>query len=278
MLVDSHAHLDGPKFDADRQEVLARARTAGLVSILAIGSGTGPGSLDCAIRIAEQHDWIFASVGIHPHEAKLATDADFTELESLARHPRVIGFGEIGLDYHYDHSPRDVQQSVFIRQMELARAAKLPIIIHCRPSDGSENAWDDCLNLIREHWAPTALGGILHCFTGECNHAQQALDMGFMISFSGNVTFPKAENIREVAKFVPADRILIETDSPFLAPVPHRGKRNEPAFVATTAAKIAELRGADPNDIGDLTAHNFFRFFGLPQPKQTKDASKPGTN
>jgi TatD DNase family protein len=278
MLVDSHAHLDGPKFDPDREQVLDRARTAGLVSILAIGSGTGPGSLDCAIRIAEQHDWIFASVGIHPHEAKLATPSDFIELESLARHPRVIGIGEIGLDYYYDHSPRDVQQSVFIRQMELAKAAKLPIIIHCRPSDGSENAWDDCLNLIREHWAPTGLGGVLHCFTGERNNAQQALDMGFMISFSGNVTFPKAENIREVAKFVPADRILIETDSPFLAPVPHRGKRNEPAFVATTAAKIAELRGVHPSDIGDLTAQNFFRFFGLPLPKQTKDASKPGTN
>jgi TatD DNase family protein len=276
MLVDSHAHLDGPKFDTDRQEVLDRARTAGLVSILAIGSGTGPGSLDCAILIAEQHDWIFASVGIHPHEAKLATDADFTELESLARHPRVIGFGEIGLDYHYDHSPRDVQQSVFIRQMELARAAKLPIIIHCRPSDASENAWDDCLSLIREHWAPAALGGILHCFTGERNHAQQALDMGFMISFSGNVTFPKAESIREVAKFVPADRMLIETDSPFLAPVPHRGKRNEPAFVATTAAKIADLRGADPNDIGDLTAQNFFRFFGLPPAKTNKGCVQTG--
>jgi len=261
MLVDSHAHLEGPRFDQDRAEMLERARAAGVVSILAIGSGTGPGTLDCAIRIAEQHDWIFASIGIHPHEAKLATESDYCELESLARHPRVIGFGEIGLDYYYDHSPREVQQQVFIRQMEIARAAKLPIIIHCRPSDHSENAWDDTLRLIREHWASTGLGGVLHCFTGEQKQADAALDMGFMLSFSGNVTFPKAENIRSVARTAPEDRIFIETDSPFLAPVPYRGKRNEPAFVAKTAEKIAELRGKTPEETGSITAHNFFRFF-----------------
>ena len=263
MLVDSHAHLEGPRFDADRAEMLERARAAGVVNILAIGSGTGPGTLDCAIRIAEQHDWIYATIGIHPHEAKLATESDYSELESLARHPRVIGFGEIGLDYYYDHSPRDVQQQVFVRQMEIARAAKLPIMIHCRPSDNSENAWDDTLRLIREHWDSTGLGGVLHCFTGEQNHAQAALDMGFMISFSGNVTFPKAENIRDVARTVPEDRMLIETDSPFLAPVPYRGKRNEPAFVAKTAEKIAALRGKSTNEIGEITANNFFRFFRL---------------
>src|SRR5947209_3867333 len=187
MLVDSHAHLEGPKFDSDRAEMLERARAAGVVNILAIGSGTGPGTLDCAIRIAEQHDWIYASIGVHPHEAKLATENDYVELEQLARHPRVIGFGEIGLDYYYDHSPREVQQEVFIRQMEIARAAKLPIIIHSRPSDNSEKAWDDTLQLIREHWAPSGLGGVLHCFTGVQKHADAALDMGFMISFSGNV-------------------------------------------------------------------------------------------
>ncbi|PYY00646.1 MAG: TatD family deoxyribonuclease [Acidobacteria bacterium] len=264
MLVDSHAHLEGPRFDSDRAEMLERARAAGVVSILAIGSGTGPGTLDCAIRIAEQHDWIYASIGIHPHEARLATGSDYTELESLARHPRVIGFGEIGLDYYYDHSPRDVQHQVFIRQMEIARAAKLPIIIHCRPSDNSENAWDDTLRLVREHWASTGFGGVLHCFTGEPKHAKAALDMGFMISFSGNVTFPKAENIREVARTVPEDRMFIETDSPFLAPSPYRGKRNEPAFVIKTAEKIAELRGKSTGEIGEITANNFFRFFRLP--------------
>jgi TatD DNase family protein len=267
MLVDSHAHLEGPKFDADRDEMLERARAAGVASILAIGSGTGPGTLDCAIRIAEQHNWIYASIGIHPHEAKLATENDYPELEALAHHPRVIGFGEIGLDYFYDHSPREVQIEVFIRQMEIARAAKLPIIIHCRPSENSENAWDDSLRLIRERWASTGLGGVLHCFTGEQKHAKAALDMGFIISFSGNVTFPKAENIRDVARTIPDDRMLIETDSPFLAPVPYRGKRNEPAFVAKTAEKIAELRGKSAEEVGDLTAQNFFRFFGLEVPK-----------
>ncbi|HWY68239.1 MAG TPA: TatD family hydrolase [Terriglobales bacterium] len=266
MLVDSHAHLEGPRFDVDRSEMLERARAAGVVNILAIGSGTGPGTLDCAIRIAEQHDWIYASIGIHPHEAKLATENDYAELESLARHPRVIGFGEIGLDYYYDHSPREVQQQVFARQMEIARAAKLPIIIHCRPSDNSENAWDDTLHLIHEHWASTGFGGVLHCFTGEQKHAKAALDMGFMISFSGNVTFPKAENIREVARTVPEDRMFIETDSPFLAPVPYRGKRNEPAFVAKTAEKVAELRGKSADEIGEITANNFFRFFQLRRP------------
>jgi TatD DNase family protein len=265
MLVDSHAHLEGPRFDSDREQVLARAREAGLVKILAIGSGTGPGTLDCAIRIAEQHDWIYASIGIHPHEAKLATEADYAELESLTRHARVIGFGEIGLDYYYDHSPRDVQQQVFMRQMELARAAKLPIIIHCRPSDNSENAWEDTLRLIREHWASSGLGGVLHCFTGEQKQANAALDMGFMISFAGNITFPKAENIRAAAASVPEDRMLIETDSPFLAPIPYRGKRNEPAYVAKTAEKIAELRGKSPEEIGAITAQNFFRFFALSQ-------------
>lgn len=263
MLVDSHAHLDGPRFDADRAEVLERARAAGVVAILAIGSGTGPGTLDCAIRIAEQHDWIYASVGIHPHEAKLATEADYRELESLVRHPRVIGFGEIGLDYYYDHSPRDVQREVFVRQIEIARAAGLPIIIHCRPSENSEDAWDDCLGLIQEHWAANGIGGILHCFTGQQKHADRSLDMGFMISFSGNVTFSKADNIREVARSVPEDRFLIETDCPFLAPVPFRGKRNEPAFVARTAEYIAELRGRSSEEIGALCAENFFRFFHL---------------
>jgi TatD DNase family protein len=266
MLVDSHAHLEGARFDIDRAAVLERARAAGVVNILAIGSGTGPGTLDCAIRIAEQHEWIYATVGIHPHEAKLATEKDYAELGQLSRHPRVIAFGEIGLDYYYDHSPKDVQQQVFIRQMEIACAAKLPIIIHCRPSDSSENAWVDTLRLIREHWAPTGLGGVLHCFTGEQQHAKAALDMGFMISFSGNITFPKAENIRQVGRAVPEDRILIETDSPFLAPVPYRGKRNEPAFVAQTAAKLAELRGKHAEDIGSTTGQNFFRFFKLSSP------------
>jgi TatD DNase family protein len=254
------------QFDADREQVMARAQAAGVRTILAIGSGTGPGSLDCAIQLAAKYDFLYATIGIHPHEAKLATDADYAEMRQLARQPKVIAWGEIGLDYHYDHSPRETQQQVFLRQMELARAAKLPIVIHCRPSDGSDNAWDDCLNLMEQHWASSGLGGILHCFSGNTAQARRALELGFMISFSGNITFPKAQTIRDAAKDVPLDRILIETDSPFLAPVPHRGKRNEPAFVQETARKLGELRSLSGEETGQRTAENFYRFFRLPVP------------
>jgi TatD DNase family protein len=259
--VDSHAHLEGNKFDSDRAQVLGRARAAGLERILAIGSGTGPGTLDCAIRIAEQHDWIFATIGIHPHEAKLATEPDYTEMQHLASNRKVIAWGEIGLDYFYDHSPRAVQKEVFRRQMEQARHARLPIVIHCRPSNNSENAWDDTIQMLREHWTSSGLGGILHCFTGEWKHAKAAMDIGFYISFAGNVSFPKGENIRESAKKVPLDHMLIETDSPFLAPVPHRGKRNEPSFVVNTAEAIGQLRGLTKEEIGRNTTNNFYALF-----------------
>jgi TatD DNase family protein len=262
MYVDSHAHLEMPQFDTDREAVFARARQAGIETIVAIGSGTGPGSLDCGIQLAESHEGVYGTIGIHPHEAKLATAADYAEMERLARHPKVVAWGEIGLDYSYDHSPRDVQQAVFLRQMELARAAKLPIVIHCRPSENSENAWDDCLRLLRESWVSSGLGGVLHCFTGSVEHARAALDFGFMISFAGNVTFPKAANIREAARELPLDRLLIETDSPFLAPIPHRGKRNEPAFVKEVARQIGELRKCSGEKIGQKTSENFYRFFG----------------
>jgi TatD DNase family protein len=263
VFVDSHAHLEMEQFDVDREQMIGRARNEGVRNIVAIGSGTGPGSLDCGIRLAEQYEFIYATIGIHPHEAKLATDADFQELEILAKRPKVIAWGEIGLDYFYDHSPRELQQQVFLKQMELARAAKLPIVIHCRPSDKSENAWDDCLRLIEQNWGPSGLGGILHCFTGSQEHARRALDLGFMISFAGNLTFPKAQAIRDAAKEVPLDRILIETDSPFLAPVPNRGKRNEPAFVKEVARQLGEIRGLSTEDAGRQTAENFYKFFGL---------------
>jgi TatD DNase family protein len=262
------------QFDDDRDQMLQRAREAGVENILAIGSGTGPGSLDCAIRLAEKHDWIYATIGIHPHEAKLATESDFAELELLGKHPRVIAWGEIGLDYHYDHSPRDVQRSVFLRQMEMARVAQLPIVIHCRPSENTENAWDDTLEILRKYWAPTGLGGILHCFTGTLHHMQAAVDIGFMISFSGNVTFAKAQNIRDAAKEVPLERMLIETDSPFLAPVPNRGKRNEPAFVVKVAEKIAEVRGMSVNDIAQTTTENFHRFFKITELSGTTEKNQ----
>ena len=263
VFIDSHAHLDGEQFQADRDQVIARARDAGLEAIVAIGNGDGPGSLDCGIKLAEQYDFIYATVGIHPHEAKLATDAAFSELQQLAKRPKVIAWGEIGLDYFYDHSPRDLQQEVFVKQMELARAAKLPIVIHCRPSNEVDDAWQQCLELISQHWSGSGLGGILHCFTGTWEHAKRALDLGFMISFAGNITFPKAQQIRDAAREVPLDRMLVETDCPYLAPVPHRGKRNEPAFVRETARQLGELRGLSTEEIGAQTAKNFYRFFSL---------------
>jgi TatD DNase family protein len=258
------------QFDADREQVILRARDAGVENIVAIGSGTGPGSLDCGIRLAEKYEFIYATIGIHPHEAKLTTDADFEELSLLANRPKIIAWGEIGLDYFYDHSPRDVQKQVLLRQLELARAAKLPVVIHCRPSDGSDNAWQDCLSLLEQHWGASGLRGILHCFTGTWPHAKRALDFGFMISFAGNITFPKAQQIRETAMQVPPDRILIETDSPFLAPVPHRGKRNEPAFVKEVARQIGELRGISTEEAGFQTANNFYNFFKLAESNKDK--------
>jgi TatD DNase family protein len=206
---------------------------------------------------------MYATLGIHPHEASLANDAAYAKMERLAKHPKIIAWGEIGLDYYYRHSPQDVQQQVFIRQMELARAAKLPIVIHCRPSDNSDDAWQDCLGLIEQHWKGAGIGGVLHCFTGTWAHAKRALDMGFMISFAGNVTFPKAQQIRDAAAAVPLERMLIETDSPYLAPIPHRGKRNEPAFVVETARQLGELRGVERDEIGRQTTQNFYRFFSL---------------
>jgi len=270
MFVDSHAHLDGERFDSDREAVIARARDAGVQTIVAIGNGDGPAQVDCAIRLAEKYDFIYATLGIHPHEARLADEAAYQNMERLAKHPKVIAWGEIGLDYYYDHSPRDVQREVFARQMELAAAAKLPMVIHCRPSEASDDAWEDCLGMIRSHWAANGLGGILHCFTGNWPQAKRAIDMGFMISFAGNVTFPKAQQIRDAALEVPLDRMLIETDSPYLAPVPYRGKRNEPAFVTETARKLGELLGLTAEEVGRQTTRNFYNFFKLAETTESK--------
>ncbi len=261
--VDSHAHVEGKQFAQDREAVLSRAREAGVVAMLAIGNGDGPGTgtLDCAVKIADRYEWIYATTGVHPHEARLATDADYEEMERLASHPKLLAWGEIGLDYWYEHSPRDVQQRVFVEQMELARKHQKPIIIHNRPSKNGQDAWEDCLRLLRDHWQSTGLGGVMHCFTGEVEHAKAALDLGFILSFAGNLTYPKAQNIRDAAKMAPADRYFIETDCPYLAPIPHRGKRNEPAFVTHTAAAIGELRGLSGEEIGAQTTKNFSTFF-----------------
>jgi TatD DNase family protein len=270
MFVDSHAHLDGKQFDSDRDAVISRAVEGGVRTIVAIGNGDGPPTLDNGIKLAERHPFIYATIGIHPHEARLASDEAYADMERLARHPKVIAWGEIGLDYFYDHSPREMQQQVFLRQMELAGSAKLPIVIHCRPSDGSDNAWEDCLQMIGDHWAPTKIGGILHCFTGTWPHAKRALDMGFVISFAGNLTFPKAQQIRDAALEVPLDRMLIETDCPYLAPVPNRGKRNEPSFVKETARKLGELRGLSMEEVGERTSRNFYDFFKISETAESK--------
>jgi TatD DNase family protein len=270
VFVDSHAHLDGNQFAPDREQVIARARDAGVRNIVAIGNGDGPANFDCGIHMAEKYAFMYATIGIHPHEARLADQAAFDRMEQLARHPKIIAWGEIGLDYFYDHSPRETQQQVFAKQLELAASAKLPIVIHCRPSNDSDNAWQDCLRLIEEQWAPLGLGGILHCFTGNWPQAKRALDMGFMISFAGNITFPKAQQIRDAALQVPLDRMLIETDSPYLAPVPHRGKRNEPAFVRETARQLGELRGLSTEEVGARTSRNFYNFFELVEIAETK--------
>jgi len=270
VFVDSHAHLDGKQFDSDREQVIARAREAGVQTMVAIGNGDGPPVLDAGIQLAEKYPFLYATVGIHPHEARLASDTAYSEMEQLARHPKVIAWGEIGLDYYYDHSPRDIQKQVFVRQMELAAAAKLPIVIHCRPSDNSDNAWDDCLTLIQSEWAPKGIGGILHCFTGKWEQAKRALDLGFMISFAGNVTFPKAQQIRDAALQIPPHRMLIETDCPYLAPVPYRGKRNEPAYVKETARQLGELRGLSTQAMGEQTARNFYSFFKLSETAENK--------
>ena len=267
-MIDSHAHLDSPRYDEDRDALLARAWHAGVRTILSIGIGEGPETMHQALDLARKYAGkpgvpkIYASAGVHPHEACLADQAALSKLNRLLQQPEILACGEIGLDYFYDHSPCDEQKAAFAGQMEIAAAHKKPIIIHCRPSDGSTNAWDDTLDLLEKQWAPTGLGGILHCFTGEWTHARRALDLGFLISFAGNITFPKAQPIRDVLAQVPLDRMLIETDAPFLAPVPNRGKRNEPAWVAQVAAKVAEVRGASTEDVAFRTTENFHRFFG----------------
>lgn len=267
MLIDSHAHLDSERYDTDREVMLLRARAAGVGTILAVGIGDGPATMHRAVELTRQYasnpemPRIVASAGIHPHEAAQADAAALEKLNRLAAEPEVVAVGEIGLDYYYDNSPRDVQARAFIQQMEIAATHKRPILIHCRPSQDSTNAWDDTLALLRDHWQATGLGGILHCFAGTEDHARQGIDMGFLVSFAGNLTFPKAQSIRDVAANVPGDSILVETDAPFLAPVPNRGKRNESAWVRDTAVRLAELRGVDYESIAIATTANFRRLF-----------------
>jgi TatD DNase family protein len=261
MLIDSHAHLDTPAFDADRAEVIARAQAAGVELFLEIaGSDVAKGSLKTGLALAEQHEFIYAAVGLHPHEASLYDDALEQEFLQLFQHPKVIGWGEIGLDYYYDHSPRDVQQQVFRRQLELALQVRKPVIIHTRDAEA------DTIQILRETWftlGGNEFGGIIHCFTGTQELADAAIAMGFHISFSGVVTFKNANELRAVAQSVPPHQLLVETDCPYLAPVPYRGKRNEPAFVRETATFLADLRGVSFEELVRVTSTNFKRLFRL---------------
>jgi TatD DNase family protein len=247
-LVDSHCHLDDPKFDEDREQVIARAQAAGVECLLAIGTGSGPPDLEAGLRLAAQYPFVYATVGVHPHDAAKATGETFERLRELARLPEVVGIGEIGLDYHYDFSPRAVQREAFERQIAIAGEAGKPIVIHTR------EAWQDTMETLRGHWRGA---GVMHCFTGDAAQAREALDLGFHLSFGGVVTFPKAEGVREAARLTPEDRLLVETDCPYLAPVPHRGKRNEPAFLTDTVRRLAEVRGTTVEALAESTTRCF---------------------
>jgi TatD DNase family protein len=250
MLIDSHCHLDSDQFDQDREAVIDRAQAAGVSHMVAIGTGNGPPDLEAGIRLADRYPFFYATVGIHPHDASKSTDEILQNLAHLTNHPKVIAVGEIGLDYHYDFSPREVQHHIFREQLKIAEAAKKPVVIHTR------EAWDDTISILRDHWNPQH-GGIMHCFSGAPKEAQQALDLGFYLSFGGIVTFPKALEIQEAARMTPSDRLLIETDAPYLAPVPKRGKRNEPSYIIETAKKLAGLRGVPLEEISATTSANF---------------------
>lgn len=248
MFVDSHCHLDDKRFSGDLDAVLDRAAAAGVTRILTIGTGDGPPGLDCALRVAERYPQVFATVGVHPHDAAKVTPKTFDELRALAANPKVVGFGEIGLDYHYDFSPRELQREVFVEQLKLGRELALPIIIHTR------EAWADTLAILR---AQGVGEGIFHCFTGTAAEAEEALAMGFHLAYGGVTTFKTAEGVREALRLTPDDRLLIETDAPYLAPIPHRGKRNEPAMMLETARKLAEVRNTTVEHLAQVTTANF---------------------
>ncbi|MGH3055910.1 MAG: TatD family hydrolase [Gaiellaceae bacterium] len=256
-LIDSHCHLDEERFAPDRDAVIARALAAGVARMITIGASGGMQANHDAIALAQQHTSIFATVGIHPHEASTVTPAVVEEIARLARAPRVVAIGETGLDYFYDNSPRPVQQDAFRRFVALARQLQLPLVVHLR------DAYDDAVAILRDEHA-AEVGGVIHCFSGDRAVAHAFLDLGFHLSFSGIVTFKNADELRAVVRMTPADRLLVETDAPFLAPIPHRGKRNEPAYVVQTAATIAAERQHAIEELAALTRTNTERLFRLP--------------
>ena len=275
MLIDSHAHLDSPRYAEDREQMLERAHEAGIGAVLSIGIGEGPAEMHQALDLCREYNnrsnpgrpnlpRLYASAGIYPHNTTEADEAALAKLDALLGEPEVIACGEIGLDYYHDGAPKEVQRQGLVRQLEIAAARKRPILIHCRGTNETTDAWADLFLVLEEHWSRTGLGGIMHCFGAGWEQARHSLDMGFLVSFAGNLTYPKAQPLRDVAAQMPLDGILVETDAPWLAPAPDRGKRNEPAFAVRTAQVLAEIMGRLPDEIADATTKNFHRLFQIP--------------
>ncbi|MBI3786614.1 MAG: TatD family hydrolase [Deltaproteobacteria bacterium] len=255
-LTDSHCHLDESRFDADREAVVQRALAAGVGRMITIGASDGVGNNYAAVDLAAHYESVFATVGVHPHDARIVTPEVLDEITVLARRPKVVAIGETGLDYFYDNSPRDVQQAVFRQFIDLARRLRLPLSIHLR------DAYDDAVTILREEKADE-IGGVIHCFSGDRTVARHMLDLNFDVSFSGVVTFKNADELRQVARDVPADRFMVETDAPFLTPIPYRGKRNEPAFVLFTAMCVAQVRNQPLDEIAEIASANVRRRFAV---------------
>ena len=274
MLIDSHAHIDSRRYAEDREAVLRRAWDAGVGAVLAIGIGEGPAEMHQALEICRDFNArpesgaglprLYASAGIYPHTTEQADEAALQKLDALLAEPEVIACGEIGLDYYHEGAPREVQRRGLIAQLEIAAARKRPILIHCRGTNETADAWDDLFAVLEEHWRPTGLRGVMHCFGGGWEEARRSLDLGFLISFAGNVTYPKAQPLRDVAARVPLKCMLVETDAPWLAPMPNRGQRNEPAWVAQTAQVLAGVAGVSPDELADCTTKNFTGLFKAP--------------
>lgn len=255
MLIDTHTHLDDSRYDGDRDAMLMRAREAGVAMMITIGCDLATSR--AAIHLAEQYEFVYASIGVHPHEVKHIGDDWYDEFRRLARHPKVVAYGEIGLDYHYNHSPPQMQRERLREQVRLARELKRPVVIHTREAQA------DTVAILRDEQA-SAVGGVFHCFSGDAALAKDALDLGFFLSFSGIITFQNATALRDLVQAVPLDRILIETDCPYLAPVPHRGKRNEPAYVGQVAEQIAQVKALPVDDIAAATTRNAHVLFKIP--------------
>jgi TatD DNase family protein len=278
LLIDSHAHLDSERYAEDREAMLRRAFDTGVGTVLSVGIGEQAGGMSGALEICRHFNQrtaegeilagagmprLFASAGVYPHTTPEIDEKVLAQLDGLLAEPEVIACGEIGLDYYHEGAAKDVQRSGLLKQLEIAAARKRPILIHCRGTQEGMDAWDDLFAVLEEHWSRTGLGGVMHCFGGGWEQARRSLEMGFLISFAGNLTYPKAQPLRDVAAKLPLDGVLVETDAPWLAPMPDRGKRNEPAWVARTAETLAGALGVETAELAVATTKNFERLFGL---------------